>query len=119
MATSAPIRIDEDLFASAKAEGALMSRSAAQQVAHWIRIGRELEAGATVSHEAVRQVLAGDRSYDTLVSEEQAVVRAEWSERLADTIEGLDLRSELVGEGDSYAELDADGKAVVREPPRR
>jgi hypothetical protein len=119
MATSAPIRIDEDLFASAKAEGALMSRSAAQQVAHWIRIGRELEAGGTVSHEAIRQVLAGHRSYDTLVSEEQAVVRAEWSERLADTVEGLDLRSEFEAAGETYAELDADGQAIVREPPRR
>lgn len=118
MATSSPIRIDEDLFASAKAEGALMSRSAAQQVAHWVRLGRELESGTSVSHEEIRQVLSGQRSYDSVPAEEQAVVRAEWSERLATTVEGLDLSAEFEAEGKSYAELDSEGRPTVRTPTK-
>ena len=37
MATTSPTRIDDDLFASAKAVGEVMSRSASQQVSHWAR----------------------------------------------------------------------------------
>jgi len=49
MATTSPTRVDDDLYASAKLVGEVMSRSAAQQLARWARIGRELEASGTVS----------------------------------------------------------------------
>lgn len=37
MTTTTPTRIDDDLYAAAKAAGKTMSRSAAQQIAHWTR----------------------------------------------------------------------------------
>ena len=40
MGTTSPTRIDDELYASAKVVGSLMSRSAAQQIGHWARIGR-------------------------------------------------------------------------------
>jgi len=113
MATTSPTRIDDDLFASAKAVGEVMSRSASQQVSHWARIGRELEAAASVSQRAIVEVLAGEASYDRLTAEEQAVVRAEWSERIDTRIASLDLARLFAAEGRSYVELDDDG-AVVR-----
>ncbi len=42
--SSMPTRIDGDLFEAAKRAGRVNSRSAAQQLDHWARIGRELEA---------------------------------------------------------------------------
>lgn len=36
-----PTRVDGDLFDAAKSVGAIASRSAAQQISHWARIGRE------------------------------------------------------------------------------
>ena len=116
MATTSPTRIDDDLFASAKAVGEIMSRSASQQVSHWARIGRELEAAASVSQRKIAEVLAGDGSYDRLTAEEQAVVRAEWSERLDARIAALDLARSSAAEGRSFVELDADGNVVRREP---
>lgn len=116
MATTSPTRIDDDLFASAKAVGEVMSRSASQQVSHWARIGRELEAAASVSQRKIAEVLAGDGSYDRLTAEEQAVVRAEWSERLDLRIATLDLARSAAAEGRSYVELDADGQVVRRDP---
>lgn len=82
MGPTSPTRIDDELYASAKVVGQLMSRSAAQQMAHWARIGRELEAAGSVSHGDVAEVLAARQEYDTLTTHEQTVVRAEWAERM-------------------------------------
>ena len=59
MATSSPFRTDKELYASAALVGPVMSRSAAQQITHWARIGRELEEGGAFSTE-VAEVLAGE-----------------------------------------------------------
>ena len=117
MATTSPTRIDDDLFASARAVGEVMSRSASQQVSHWARIGRELEAAASVSQRSVAGVLAGEQSYDRLTAEEQAVVRAEWSERIDARIASLDLARSLAAEGRSFVELDDDGRVLHRAAP--
>lgn len=115
---SSPTRIDDDLFEAAQATAGLMSRSAAQLVNHWARVGRALEAGANVSQRRVTDVLLGARHYDELNDEEQAVIRAEWAERTQATLAGLDLAADFAAQGRSYVELDADG-AVVRRGPAR
>ena len=116
MATTSPTRVDDDLYASAKLVGEVMSRSAAQQLAHWARIGRELEASGTVSQRAIGEVLAGGQPYDGLNPREQAVVRAEWSERMTAAREGLNFAAEFVAAGESYSELDEDGQVVQVTP---
>ncbi|MDT7549978.1 MAG: hypothetical protein QOE84_2372 [Actinomycetota bacterium] len=116
MAGTAPTRIDEDVANAAKAAGELLSRSAAQQVNHWARIGRELEASKSVSQREVAQVLGGRSSYDALNVREQAVVRAEWNERMTALREGLDLAAEFSAAGQDWVEADKDGKVVKRSP---
>jgi len=118
MATTSPTRIDDDLYATAKAAGEVMSRSASQQIAHWARIGRELEAAESVSHRDIARVLGGRHDYDALTAEEQAVVRAEWAERVTARRTSLDLAKDLEAEGVAYSELDAAGDVVRREPRR-
>ena len=50
--SSNSIRVGAELFALAQQQGALMSRSAAQQVEHWARLGVALEAtGLSVASE--------------------------------------------------------------------
>jgi hypothetical protein len=117
-----PTRIDEDVFAAAKAAAAASSRSATQQINHWARIGRALESSASVRSLEIAQVLAGRASYDDLGRHEQAIVRAEWDERMDDLREGLDLAAELTAEGASWVEATPTGKAVTRKtakPARR
>lgn len=114
MATSAPTRIDEDLFAAAKSAGEVLSRSAAQQINHWARIGRELEASQSVSARDIAMVLAGRASYDALGAREQAVVRAEWDERMTQLRTGLNLEDEFTVAGDTWTEADAQGRIVER-----
>jgi hypothetical protein len=114
MATTSPARIDDDLYASAKLAGSVQSRSASQQVAHWARIGREIEASSSISLKEIASVLAGGRSYDSLDPKEQAVVRAEWSTRMDDARVELDLAKEFTGTGRTWVELDDKGRVVER-----
>lgn len=114
MATTSPARIDDDLYASAKLAGQAQNRSASQQVAHWARIGREIEASAGISLRDLAEVLAGARPYDSLNPKEQAVIRAEWTARMTARREALDLASKFAAAGRSWVELDEDGKVVER-----
>jgi hypothetical protein len=114
MATTSPTRIDDELYASAKAVGALMSRSASQQIAHWARIGRELEAGGSVSLRSIARALDGQAEYDDLNAHEQAIVRTDWAERMADRMAELDFDHEFTEAGEPFSELDEHGRGVRR-----
>lgn len=116
MKTSTPIRIDAELYAAATGAAAIMSRSTTQQIAHWARIGRELEASSEISIEHIAQVLRGTKGYDALGTEEQAVVRAYWAEKMAALAAALRLDRKFAAEGRPYVELDDSG-AVVRHDP--
>jgi hypothetical protein len=114
MSSTMPTRVDGDLFDAAKSVAAVNSRSAAQQINHWARIGREFEASGQVSQRDVERVLAGDGSYDELSERAQAVVRADWDEQIAERIAGLDLEAELTDAGDIWSEADAGGRVFKR-----
>lgn len=111
-----PTRISQGLFDAAKTAGERHSRSAAQQVDYWARIGREFESSPAVTHDAIERVLAGQMSYDALSEPEQAVVRVEWDERIAARIAGLNFEERLRAAGRPWAEADADGNVVMRDP---
>jgi hypothetical protein len=118
MGTTSPARIDDELYASAKLAGSVQSRSASQQVAHWARIGREIEASSTISHKDIAAVLARSRSYDSLDAKEQAVVRAAWSARMDEVRGELDLADRFTQNGRSWVELDDKGRVVERRSPK-
>lgn len=92
-----------------------MSRSAAQQINHWAGIGRELEAAEGVSHRDLARVLAGRDPYDSLNGHEQALVRAEWEERMTETRKGVDFEAEFLADGESWVEADTEGRTVVHD----
>lgn len=110
-----PTRIDGELFAAAKVAGDVQSRSAAQQLDHWARIGRELEASPMITHGAIDKVLTGRAPYDALSDEAQAVVRAAWNEQISAKITELDFEERLQESGRPWAEADSDGHTVIRD----
>jgi hypothetical protein len=115
MGQSTPTRIDADVYAAAKAVAGGQSRSAAQQISHWARLGRELEAGGLAILDAHR-VLDGTRSYDEVGGPAQAAVRTAWEEQTADAIRTLDLEGRFVARGRTWVEADKDGNVVRRHP---
>ena len=116
--SSSPLRLDEELVRSAGLVAPMMHRSVAQQVAHWAKLGRELEAGGDVSLARIAAVLRGRRSYDSLNAEEQAMTRSEWARRIELLRRALRLDLQFTASGRGYAELDARGRVVVRTPRR-
>jgi hypothetical protein len=112
-----PTRIDQQLFDAAKAAGELHSRSAAQQLDHWARIGREFESSSSVTHDEVERVLAGQVPYDDASERAQAAVRVEWDARLAERLASLDLVTKLRATGQPWVVGDKDGNAVMRSEP--
>lgn len=114
--TSTPVRIDDEIYAEATEVAAVMSRSTAQQIAHWARIGRELEASPEVAIDQVAAVLRGVTSYDSLGAEEQAVVRTFWRERMTGLLDALRLDRDFTAAGRAYVELDDRGEVVRRGP---
>ncbi len=118
MATTSttPTRFDAALFESAQAAGARSHRSAAQQLAHWARLGRELEASAGLSQRDIDRVLAGQLSYDELGDPEQAALRTAWREGFDEDLAALDLRGRFAAEGRTrWSEADSDGAVTVHE----
>ena len=113
---TAPIRIDEEIDAAARGAASRMSRSVAEQVSHWARLGRELERSPDVSVARLRAVLSGRRSYDTLSVPEQAVVRTKWNDEIAQRLASLNLTETFAAGGHQYAELDDAGRVVAGTP---
>ena len=112
--TSQPTRLPADVYDSALAATRTTSRTVPQQIAHWARIGRELELSPRVNHREIAQVLGGTGSYDALSEQEQAIVREEWAERATALRGELDYAARLTAAGESYSELDENGDVVVR-----
>lgn len=112
--SATPTRIEDDVYEAAKVAGSVMSRSAAQQVNHWARIGRELEAAHSISQRDVAAVLSGRGSYDDLTAREQAVVRAAWEERAHELRAALNFESELTTASDTWFEATPEGVTVRR-----
>lgn len=111
-----PIRIDNDLAESARDVAPQLSRSVAQQISHWARLGRELERSPDLSVKDIQRVLAGQAGFDDLPPREQAVVRAEWLERMNALRSDLRLDEAFRAGKHQYAELDANGAVVIRKP---
>lgn len=115
MSNTIPMRVDSELFEAAKTVGGFASRSAAQQFSHWARIGRELESAPGASASDVQRVLAGDQgaTYDMLSLRDQAIVRANWEESVAERLKGLDFTAEFEGDGSQWSEADEQGTVTV------
>lgn len=115
MPSTMPIRVGDDLLASAKLAADATGRSAAQQIGYWAKIGRELERSGSVSIREMAEVLAGARSYDDLDPKAQAIVRAEWDARTEARRAALNLAERFGAEGRSWVEAGPDG-GMVRHP---
>lgn len=111
--TSQPTRLPADVYESAAAATLTTSRTVPQQIAHWARIGRELEMSPQVNHRAVTEVLTGTGSYDGLGEHEQAIVREEWADRATTLRSQQNYAAQFAAAGESYSEVDDDGNLIV------
>ena len=90
-----------------------------QQLAHWARLGRELEASPSVTQDAIARVLAGQAPYDELPDPAQAMLHGRHETRA----QGVGQRRALDGPPDKVpeqrqdCEADRTGQSKDRERP--
>lgn len=108
------IRVDARVLAAAQACGAHAGRSAAEQFAYWVRLGRELDASTAVREGAIASVLEGVGSYDELSAAEQVYVRVAWAQGIEASFADLDLAADFEAAGQSWSDADSDGNLVIR-----
>ena len=118
MASAPPTRLDADVYTDAAAVAPSTSRSTAQQLSHWARLGREVEATVIIStrRRTVEAVLAGRGAYDDLTGDEQAVVRTAWQERIEESLDHVDIGQQRLNNGKTYLALDEAGNVVRHNP---
>jgi hypothetical protein len=112
MPSTMPLRVGDDLLSSARVAAEASGRSAAQQIGYWAKLGRELERSGSISVREIALVLEGAKAYDDLDPKEQALVRAEWADRIERRLATLDLGAEFAEEGRSWVELGPDGTVI-------
>lgn len=115
MGSTIPVRVEIELFEAAKSVGTVTGRSAAQQLNHWARVGRELENAQLTSHGDIHRVLAGEPglTYDELNRSDQAVVRAQWEEAMVDRRSTLNYAERFSDSGSSWSEAEQHGNVTT------
>ena len=106
--------VDSDLYEIAKAVGATMGRTAGQQLSHWARIGREVEASSAVRVRDIQRAQSGHTAYDRLTPLEQATVRVDWDQQVEERLASLNLADEFAAAGRGWTDADPNGNPVTR-----
>jgi hypothetical protein len=107
-----PTRIAPDVYAAAKEAATRESRSAAQQIDHWVRLGQALSMRQSASGRRIEAVLAGVLPMSALRADEQAIVNAEIDAAVAAKAQATPLGSAAAADGVTTVALDEDGRLV-------
>lgn len=108
-------RFDAALFEDAAAEGRRQSRSAAQQLDHWARIGRAVSSATSASRHRVEEALAGRLPMTALDENEGIAFNAEVSATIEELLDTTHYGDELATEGITTVSLE-NGVLVEHHP---
>jgi hypothetical protein len=109
-------RFDADLVDSAAAEGARQSRSAKQQLDHWVRVGRAVSAHHTAARRRVEAALVGDIELRELNVEEGVVFNAEIDAAIQESLAQANYGAVLARRGVTTVALNESGDIVEHRP---
>lgn len=109
-------RFSADLVDAAAAEGARQSRSARQQLDHWVRVGRAVTSQETAQRARIEAVLAGEGSWRELSTAEATVAHAEIDASIEKAVAGESFGAALASRGLTTVALDQDGRLVEYRP---
>jgi hypothetical protein len=109
-------RFAADLVDSAEAEGVRQSRSAKQQLDHWVRVGRAVSSQQTASRRRVEAAMAGQLPLKELTVEEGVVFNAEIAAGIEEGLARTDYGRVLAARGVTTVALNDDGDIVEHRP---
>lgn len=108
-----PTRIASDLYAAAQQAAVRESRSAAEQVNHWARLGQSLALHQSASRRRIEAVLAGTLPMSALRPDERDVVNAELDAAITSRAQSTPLGKAV---GGTTVALDEEGRLVEYRP---
>jgi hypothetical protein len=109
-------RFAADLVDSAEAEGVRQSRSAKQQLDHWVRVGRAVSSQQPASRRRVEAAMAGGLPLKELTVEEGVVFNAEIAAGIEESLGRTDYGRVLAARGVTTVALNDDGDIVEHHP---
>jgi hypothetical protein len=109
-------RFAAELVEAAAVEGARQSRSARQQLDHWVRLGRAVSNASSAQRLRVEAALSGELSLRELTSEEGVVLNAEITTAIEENLAAANYGGELAAEGITTVALDDDGNLITYRP---
>lgn len=109
-------RFAADLVEAAAAEGARQSRSAKQQLDHWVRVGRAVSGFGTAARRRVEAALAGQLSMRELTVEQGVAFNAEVSAAIEEDLAATHYGHVLAAEGLTTVALDEHGRLLEYHP---
>jgi hypothetical protein len=109
-------RVAADLVDSATVEGARQSRSAKQQLDHWVRVGRAVSSQHTASRRRVEAAIAGHLPMTELTVEEGVVFNAEISAAIEENLTRTSYGDVLAARDITTVALNEDGDIVEHRP---
>src|ERR1700744_3773600 len=92
-------RVAADLRDSEAGEGARQSRSAKQQLDHWVRVGRAVSSQQTAARRRVEAALTGDLELRELSEEEGAFSKPETPAAIKEKLARTNYGTVLAGRG--------------------
>jgi len=113
---STSVRIEADLYEAAKVTGSRESRSAAQQIDYWARLGRHVSLPGTAARMRIEAAVAGELDFRDLSSEERTVANAEIDAAIDRRATSTNIRDKLLAEGKVAVSMDGDGNIVEYRP---
>ena len=108
-----PTRIASDLYAAAQQVAVRESRSAAEQVNHWARVGQSVAMHRSASRRRIDAVLAGTLPMSVLRPDEREVVNAELDAAISERAQSTPLGPAA---GVTTVALDDEGRLVEYRP---
>jgi len=109
-------RFSAELVDAAAVEGARQSRSARQQLDHWVRVGRAVTTITSAPGARVEAALAGRLPMEQLTTEESVVLHSEITAAIEENLRRVDYGQELAAAGITAVALDDQGRLVEHHP---
>ncbi len=76
------VKLSDQVMDIVRREAKIHNRSIAEQVTHWVRIGRAIETSGKFDHNRIRAALAGELSASVLTEEEATIWLDDFVEKM-------------------------------------
>lgn len=115
-AAGQPTRIASDVYAAAQQVAVRESRSAAEQVNHWARVGQSVALHQAASRRRIEAVLTGTLPMSVLRPDEREIVNAELDATITARAQAMPLGTAVSADGVTTVALDDEGRLVEYRP---